>query len=140
MNKITISIIIGLFLSLIVVPLVVTNILTSVSQSESQQLTSNPVARSDVEVAAAIARSNKYLHDSAGNPSFKLLKVKRLGSNWYMAWIDTPTTKVLINDPSVSSQYMVTMLGPSETFDKSVIYSMGIPENIYGEFIDAKIN
>lgn len=140
MKRSTIAIIIGLIVSLIIVPLAVMAILTNPSANSSQQLTSNPPARTDAVIASTIAKSNKYLHDSSGNPTFKLLKVKRLASNWYMAWIDASTTKVLINDPSISDQYMVVMLGPSMTFDKSEIYSMGIPESVFEEFINEKLN
>lgn len=140
MNKTTIVIIAGLVISLIVVPLVVVTLLTTNSQSRSQQLTNNPPARTNDEVASAIAKSNKYLRDSTGKPDFKLLSVKRLANNWYMAWIDTPTTKVLVNDPSVGAQYMSVMLGPSTTFDKSDIYTSGIPDTIFEEFINAKTN
>lgn len=136
-NKSTIGIIIGLLLSLVVVPLVVVAILTGIREGNSQQLTNTPPARSDQQVAAAVAKSNQYLHDSDGKPTFKLLKVKRLAGNWYMAWVDNNDTKVLVNDPSLSAQYMVTFLGPSNTFDKSEIYSMGIPEKVFKEFIDA---
>lgn len=140
MKRSTIYIIFGLFISLIIVPLVVVATLTTASENNSQQLTNNPPVRSDAEVAAAIAKSNQYLRDSSGKPSFKLLKVKRLASNWYMAWIDDSTTKVLVNDPSVSDQYMTTMLGPASTFDKSSIYSMGIPDSVFEEFVNAQIN
>lgn len=140
MSKTTIKIIIGLVIALIVVPVVVLSILTSLSGSNSQQLTNNPPARSDDEVAAAIAKSNQYLHDSSGKPTFKLLKVKRLANNWYMAWIDSATTKVLINDPSLSANYMTAVLGPSTSFNISDTYSKGIPQQVFGDFVNAKMD
>lgn len=140
MSKTTIRIIIGLVISLIVVPLVVVAILNSTSGTNSPQLTNNPPERSNDEVAAAIAKSNAYLHDSKGEPTFKLLKVKRLANNWYMAWIDSATTKVLINDPSLSANYMRVLLGPSTTFDASDTYSKGIPQQVFGDFVNAKMD
>jgi len=140
MSKTTIRIIIGLVISLVVVPIVVVAILTSVSGTNSQQLTNNPPERSNDEVAAAIAKSSQYLHDSKGEPTFKLLKVKRLANNWYMAWIDSATTKVLVNDPSLSATYMRVLLGPAATFDASDTYSKGIPQEVYGDFINAKMD
>jgi hypothetical protein len=140
MSKTTIRIIIGLIISLIVVPIVVVSILNSVSNTNSQQLTNNPPERSNDEVAAAIAKSNSYLHDSKGKPTFKLLKVKRLANNWYMAWIDSATTKVLINDPSLSANNMRVLLGPAATFDVSDTYSKGIPQQVFGDFVNAKMD
>jgi|GEM_PF-756102 hypothetical protein len=140
MSKTTIRIIIGLVIALVVVPIVVLSVLTSLSGSNSQQLTNNPPVRTDDEVAAAIAKSSQYLHDSSGKPTFKLLKTKRLANNWYMAWIDSSTTKVLINDPSLSADYMTTVLGPSTTFNASDTYSKGIPQQVFGDFINAKMD
>ena len=140
MSKTTIRIIIGFVIALVIVPIVVLSILTSLSGSNSQQLTNNPPARSDDEVAAAIAKSNQYLHDSDGKPTFKLLKAKRLANNWYMAWVDSPTTKVLINDPSLSADYMTVVLGPSTTFNASDTYSKGIPQQVFGDFVNAKMD
>lgn len=139
MSKTTINIIIGLIIALIVVPFVVLTILNTASTNTSQQLTNNPPARSDSEVAAAIAKSSSYLHDSNGNPTFKLLKVKRLANNWYMAWIDSPTTKVLVNDPSLSADYMRVLLGPSTTFNASDTYAKGIPQKVFGDFVNAQM-
>lgn len=140
MSKTTIRIIIGLVISLIVVPVVVIAMLTSVSGSNSQQLTNNPPERSNDEVAAAIAKSNQYLHNSNGEPTFKLLKVKRLANNWYMAWIDSATTKVLVNDPSLSADNMRVILGPAAAFDASDTYSKGIPQQVFGDFVNAKMD
>jgi len=140
MSKTTIRIIIGFVISLIVVPIVVIAMLNSVSNTNSQQLTSNPPARSNDEIAAAIAKSSPYLHDSKDEPTFKLLKVKRLANNWYMAWIDSTTTKVLINDPSLSTNYMRVLLGPATAFDASDTYSKGIPQQVFGDFVNAKMD
>jgi len=140
MSKTTIRIIIGLVISLIVVPIIVITILRSVSNTNSQQLTNNPPVRSSNEIAAAIAKSSPYLHSSKGEPTFKLLKVKRLANNWYMAWIDSATTKVLINDPSLSTNYMRVLLGPATAFDASDTYSKGIPQQVFGDFVNAKMD
>jgi len=140
MSKTTIRIIIGLIISLVVVPVVVVAILNSNSSINSPQLTNNPPERNNDEVAAAIAKSSQYLHDSKGEPTFKLLKVKRLANNWYMAWIDSATTKVLINDPSLSANYMKVLLGPATTFDVSGTYSKGIPQQVFGDFVNAKMD
>lgn len=139
MKKSTIWIIIGFVLSLLVVPLIVYGILVATnSASSSTELTNNPPQRTDSQVADAIAKSNVYLRTDDGKPDFDLLKVDRLAGNWYMAWIDDQDTKVLVNDPAVNPDSMKLVLGPASTFDESAIYSIGIPADIFKEFVNAE--
>ena len=132
-----IQIVIGLVISLFVVPLVVLSILTVTSQSSSAQLTNTPPERTSSDLSAAIARSNRNLRDQSGKPTFSLINSKRLANNWYVAWIDTKTIKVLINDPSVGAQYMSVILGPASTFNQSDARSRGVPDSIYEAFTNA---
>lgn len=136
----TIWIIVGCIVSLIIVPVIVYSALSAHEASTAPKLTNNPPERTNDEVSHAIAMSNAYLHTSDNEPTFKLMKVKRLANNWYMAWIDNKQIKVLINDPAVNSDRMRVILGPATEFDSSSVYSEGIPSSVYGVFVNARYN
>lgn len=132
-------IVIGLIISLLVAPALVILVATYLSPDQSEKLTNNPPQRSDIEISQAIARSDKNLRDIQGNPTFKLLKQKRIASNWYIAWIDDSTIKVLLNDPEQSAEKIRVIAGPASTFSESTTLMKGVPKSVFEDFINEKI-
>jgi hypothetical protein len=135
-----IIILVGLPVSLIVVPVVVALVNQSAptpTNSASQALTTTPAARTSNDIIVAIEKADSSLKDSSGKPTFSLLGFKRLAGNWYVAWIDTNNTKVLINDPAVSAENMYPLMGPDTNFTEGKAVAKGIPVTVFKEFIDA---
>jgi hypothetical protein len=136
-----IIIIVGLLVSLVAVPVVVAlvNQDSSTTDTNAQTLTTTPAARTSDDIIRAIEKADTSLKDSSGKPTFSLLGFKRLANNWYVAWIDTKNTKVLINDPSVSAEYMYPLMGPDTVFSEATATSKGIPVAVYKDFENATI-
>lgn len=132
---------VGLLCSLILVPVVVAllNQHATPSNISSEALTTTPAERTSSDITTAIKKADSSLRDSGNKPTFSLLGFKRLAGNWYVAWIDTKTTKVLINDPSVSPVYMSSLLGPDTVFSETDAISKGIPTGIFKDFKDATL-
>lgn len=128
-------IIIGLIVSLVIVPVFVYLIASRLDTNDtSYRLTNTPPTRTSEEISEVIAKSNSSLQDNAGKPNFKLVEFKKLAGNWYIAWIENDSIKVLINDPAESPIYMRVFLGPATVFDQNDAVSKGVPLQVFKDF------